>query len=137
MTNVEKVKRGFRMARSESNSKQVKLRLTHFDFWSAVRVGFVVQIALGIATVAGFLAIWLILGATGLIGSIGTLISGATGTDATAATSSLNLPTMMGFAAVISIFNIIVGTILAGLGAVVFNIIAKLTGGLLVSFSNN
>lgn len=125
------------MARSGSNSKQVKLRLTHIDFWSAVRVGFVIQVALGIATFAGFLAIWLILGATGLIGSIGTLISGATGTDATAATSSINLPTLMGFAAVISIFNIIVGTILAGVGAVVFNIIAKLTGGLLVGFANN
>ena len=125
------------MARSNSNSKQVKLRLTHIDFWSAIRVGFVIQIALAIATVAGFLAIWLILGATGLISNLGTLISGATGTDATAATNSLNLPTMMSFAAAISAFNIIVGTILAGIGALVFNIIAKITGGLLVGFANN
>lgn len=125
------------MARSSSNSKQVKLRLTHIDFWSAIRVGFVIQIALAIATMAGFLAIWLILGATGLISNLGTLISGATGTDATAATSSLNLPTMMSFAAAISAFNIIVGTILAGIGAVVFNIIARITGGLLVGFANN
>lgn len=134
--NVEKVKRGFRKARASASGKQVKLRLTHIDFWSAIRVGFVVHIALAIATFAGFFALWVVIGATGLISNIGTLVS-ATGADANAATSSLNLPTMMSFAAVISIFNLIVGTILAGIGAVVFNVIAKITGGLLVSFANN
>ncbi|MFM6980352.1 MAG: DUF3566 domain-containing protein [Micrococcales bacterium] len=124
------------MARSSANSKQVKLRLTHIDFWSAVRVGFVIQIALAIATIAGFLAIWLLLGATGLMNTIGGLVSSA-GADGAAATSSLNLPTMMTFAVAISAFNIIVGTILAGVGAVVFNLIARITGGLLVGFANN
>lgn len=124
------------MARSSANSKQVKLRLTHIDFWSAVRVGFVIQLALAIATIVGFLAIWAVIGATGLIGSVGSIIS-ATGADPNAAASSLNLPTMMTFAVAISAFNMIVGTILAGIGALVFNVIAKITGGLLVAFANN
>ncbi|MFM6980052.1 MAG: DUF3566 domain-containing protein, partial [Micrococcales bacterium] len=103
---------------------------------SAVRVGFVIQIALAIATIAGFLAVWLLLGATGLMSTIGGLVTSA-GADGAAATNSLNLPTMMTFAVAISAFNIIVGTILAGVGAIVFNLIARITGGLLVGFANN
>ena len=46
--------------------KQVKLKLVHIDFWSAVRNGFFVTLAMGIATIAGFFVIWLVISTTGL-----------------------------------------------------------------------
>ena len=41
-------------------AKQVKLKLVHIDFWSAVRMGLLITLALGIATIVGFIFLWVI-----------------------------------------------------------------------------
>ncbi len=117
--------------------KQVKLKLVHIDFWSAVRNGFFVTLAMGIATMAGFFVIWLILSTTGLFGSLNSLLNTASG-DATQVdvAQTLSLPRVLSFGGTLAIVNIVGGTILSGLGAVIFNIIARLSGGIRVGFTN-
>jgi hypothetical protein len=117
--------------------KQVKLKLVHIDFWSAVRNGFFVTLAMGIATMAGFFVIWLILSTTGLFGSLNSLLNTASG-DATQVdvAQTLSLPRVLSFGGTLAIVNIVGGTILSGLGALIFNIIARLSGGIRVGFTN-
>jgi ABC-type uncharacterized transport system permease subunit len=43
----------------------------------------------------------------------------------------------MSFATAVSLFNILVGTTLAALYAMIFNVIGKITGGVAVSFTRN
>jgi ABC-type uncharacterized transport system permease subunit len=43
----------------------------------------------------------------------------------------------MSFAFGLSIFNVFVGTSLAAVYAMIFNVIGKITGGIAVSFTNN
>jgi len=117
--------------------KQVKLKLVHIDFWSAVRNGFFVTLAMGIATMAGFFVIWVILSTTGLFGSLNSLLNTASGDAAQVDVSqTLSLPRVLSFGGTLAIVNIVGGTILSGLSALIFNIIARLSGGIRVGFTN-
>ncbi len=123
--------------------KQVKLKLVHIDFWSAVKAGLLVTIATGIAMIVGFFLIWLVVSSTGLFGSLSTLINGIIGggsgttADGVNVAEQLSLPRVMSFAITTALFNIVIGTLLTGVSALIYNVIARLTGGISVGFTNN
>jgi len=119
-------------------AKQVKLKLVHIDFWSAVRMGLLITLALGIATIVGFIFLWVVVTFTGLGSSLNGLLSTVGLTEAgQGVQETLTFARVFTFALVISVFNMIIGTILAGVWALIFNVIAKFTGGLSVGFTNN
>ena len=123
--------------------KQVKLKLVHIDIWSAVKAGAMVTIASGIATVVAFFLIWLLVSQTGLFGSLNSLINsvigGGSGTtaDGVDVAQQLSLPRVMSFAVTVALFNVVLGTGLTAVGALIFNIIGRLTGGVSIGFTNN
>jgi hypothetical protein len=119
------------------DAKRVQLRLVNIEVWSAARAGFFVTVAIGVATIVGFFAMWLIVGQLGLFASLNTLLAGAFGEGGIDVEQQLSLPRVMSFAFGVSIFNVIVGTALAALYAMIFNVIGKITGGIAVSFTNN
>jgi hypothetical protein len=132
---VEKVKRS-----RPSSGKQVKLNLVHIEFWSAIKVGFTIQLALAVATIVGFFILWLVLSKTGLFsnlnGVLNAVVGGGSSSD-TSVASQLSLPRVMSFAVALSAFNIFAGTLLSGVVALIFNVIAKIVGGVGVGFTNN
>ena len=119
------------------DQKRVQLRLVSIEVWSAARAGFFVTVAIGVATVVGFFAMWLVVGQLGLFASLNTLLAGAFGDGGIDVEQQLSLPRVMSFAFGVSVFNVIVGTALAALYAMIFNVIGKITGGIAVSFTNN
>jgi hypothetical protein len=119
------------------DAKRVQLRLVNIEVWSAARAGFFVTVAIGVATIVGFFAIWLVVGQLGLFASLNTLLAGAFGDGGIDVEQQLSLPRVMSFAFGVSIFNVIVGTALAAIYAMIFNVIGKITGGIAVSFTNN
>ena len=133
MTNIaERVRRS-----RPSSGKQVKLNLVHIEFWSAIKVGFTIQIALAVANIVGFFILWLVASKTGLFSSLGGVLNAVVGGSSSSVASSLSLPRVMSFAVALSAFNIFVGTLLAGVVALIFNLIARLVGGIGVGFTNN
>jgi hypothetical protein len=111
--------------RSETAVKPVNLKLVKISFWSAVKTGFVINIAAGIGLVIAVTAVFFVLsalGATALLKDIGLDVS---------------LPAVMATALSVALFTIIVGTVLAGVWALIFNIVARITGGISVGFTNN
>ena len=119
------------------DAKRVQLRLVNIGVWSAARAGFFVTVAIGVATIVGFFAMWLVVGQLGLFASLNTLLAGAFGEGGIDVEQQLSLPRVMSFAFGVSVFNVIVGTALAALYAMIFNVIGKITGGIAVSFTNN
>ena len=117
--------------------KQVQLKLVRVEVWSAMKAGFFVTVAAGIATVVGFFALWLIVGQIGLFASLNSLLSGVFGDGGVDIEQELSLPRVMSFASTLAIVNVILGTALAGLYAMIFNVIGKITGGIAVGFTNN
>lgn len=118
--------------------KQVKLKLVHIDFSSAVRMAFWITLALGIATIVGFILLWGMVSFTGLGASLNTLLGNLGIVDPAAAVNPMaNLAKVVGFSVGLSIFNMVFGCILAGVWALIYNVIARFSGGLAVGFTNN
>ena len=117
--------------------KQVALKLVKIEVWSAVKAGFFVTVAAGIATVVGFFALWLVVGQIGLFASLNSLLSGVFGDGGVDIEQELSLPRVMSFASTLAIVNVILGTALTGLYAMIFNVIGKITGGIAIRFTNN
>jgi hypothetical protein len=114
--------------------KQVQLKLVRIDFWSAIRTGFTVTIGMGIATVAGFLGLWALVSFTPLFSSLNGLLSTITGS---AANITVSLPQVLGVGFGLAAFNVVFGTLLTGFSALVYNIIARITGGIKIGFTSN
>jgi hypothetical protein len=119
------------------DQKRVQLRLVNIEVWSAAKAGFFVTVAAGIATIVGFFTMWVVIGQLGLFASFNTLLAGAFGDGGLNIEQQLSLPRVMSFAFGFSIFNVFVGTALAAIYAMIFNVIGKITGGIAVSFTNN
>jgi hypothetical protein len=118
--------------------KLVKLKLVRVDVWSAVKFGFLLQIGLGIATVILFFLLWLAASQSGLFGSVSGFLTTLLGNDTASVDvgSQISLPRVLGLGGGLAIFNIISGTLLTFLGALIFNTIGKVVGGISVGFSN-
>ena len=114
--------------------KQVQLKLVRIDFWSAIRTGFTVSCGLGIAGIFAFIALWALVTFTPLFSSLSGLLSGLTGASTNL---SVSLPQVLGVSFALAAFNIVFGTLLTGVLAMVYNIIARITGGIKIGFTSN
>ena len=120
--------------RNMTPQKQVKLKLVHIDFWSAVRVALLVTVATGIATIVGFLALWALVSFTPLFSSLNGVLAGVTGS---ASNIAVSLPQVLGVGFGLAVINIGFGTLITGVSAMVYNIIARITGGIKIGFTSN
>jgi hypothetical protein len=120
----------------KTGGKQVRLRLVYVDFWSAVKLSFLGAIALAVVTMVSFFLVYLVLQATGVLAQADEFV--ASFTDGSISLSTMvGLPQVMAFAAVVSILNLIVFTVLGAVVAGIYNLAVKVTGGLLVGFTSN
>ena len=120
----------------KTTGKQVRLRLVYVDFWSAVKLSFLGAVALAIVTMVSFFLIYLVLTATNILAQTDELVSSFTD-GSISLLSIVGLPQVMAFAAVVSILNLIVFTVLGAVVAGIYNLAVKVTGGLLVGFMSN
>jgi hypothetical protein len=124
-------------SRRPASTKQVRLKLVYVDFWSTVKLSFLAGICLAIIAVVGTFLIWTVLDRTGIFDQVNSLfkdISGAGGSDLR---SILGLGQVMGFSLIVAILDIVVVTALGAVFALLYNLSVKITGGLLVGFTNN
>mgnify|MGYP006176232987 FL=1 len=118
--------------------KQVRLKLRSIDVWSAVKAGFLISIALGIGTMVGAFLLWSVLANSGIFSSLGGLITSVLGDgNEFNLESQLSFGNVMSTATTLSLLNIVLTTALSAVWAVIFNLIAKIVGGVAVTFTNN
>ena len=83
-----------------------------------------------------YFLIYLVVGATGLIGKLDEFFTSFTDGGATLS-QYVGLPQVMAFAAIVAILNLVVVTVLGAVVAGIYNLAVKVTGGLLVGFTSN
>ncbi|KIC57971.1 DUF3566 domain-containing protein [Microbacterium hominis] len=120
---------------SKTSAKQVRLRLVYVDFWSAVKLSFLAAVAVAIVTVVASFLIYTVLSTTGLIGKLDDLFKAFD--DNFTLSDVINLAQVMAFSSVVAILNLIVITVLGAVVAGIYNLMVKVTGGLLVGFTSN
>ncbi|MFT4282597.1 DUF3566 domain-containing protein [Microbacterium sp.] len=121
---------------SKTSAKQVRLRLVYVDFWSAVKLSFLAAVALAIVTLVSVFLIYLVLQTTGLVDKLDEILRALTDNSFILA-EVVSLPQVMAFAAIVAILNLIVVTVLGAVVAGIYNLMVKVTGGLLVGFTSN
>jgi len=117
-------------------TKQVRLKLVYIDFWSSVKLSFLVAICLAVVTIVATFLIFTVLNQTGLFDKANALYTDIAGSSADLK-SFLSIGNVMGFAIVVAVLNTVVITALGAIFAVLYNLSVKITGGLLVGFTNN
>ena len=121
----------------KTNTKQVRLKLVYIDFWSVVKLSFLTAICLGIMQVVFSVLVWVVLNSSGIFTRLDELFRDILNDPTFAITSEFSLVTVATFALVVAALNVVIGTALGAILAVLYNLSARITGGLLVGFQNN
>ncbi len=122
--------------RRSGSSKQVRLRLVHIDFWSAMKVSAILGLVLGIVQVVVVFVMWTLLQVVGLFGKIDEVMRDILADPEFAITSMLSLPQVMMFTLLVAVLNFVVITVMGAVIAVLYNLSVRITGGLQVGFAN-
>ena len=128
-----------KLARKSAKSpaaKQVRLKLVYVDFWSAVKLSFLLGLTLAIITIVVVYLVYTVLAQTGVFDEVNGLVQDIAGAEAFDLNTIISLPQIMGFAVVVAVLNTIVTTALGAIVALLYNLSVKITGGLLVGFTN-
>jgi len=118
-------------------TKQVRLKLVYIDFWSTVKLSFLVAASLGIVLVVATIMIYLVLQSTGIFTTLDGTLQDILSDPNFRISDSFSLTQVSMFAGVVGALNVVVGTALGAIASVLYNFSVKMTGGLLVGFTNN
>ena len=118
-------------------TKQVRLKLVYLDFWSVVKLSFLIWLCLGIALVVATVLVWIVLNSTGIFGKLDDTLKDIVGDPDFHVANSFGLIQVGVFSLVVALLNTIVGTVLGAISALLYNLSVRFTGGLLVGFQNS
>ena len=108
----------------------MSLSLTKVDIWSISRVTFLLAVAGGMIQIIAVALVWMVLNAMGLFSQINQIVS-STGLD----TSSFNLSDIFSLSTILSavtifaVLEVVLLTVLAAIGGLLYNVVASLVGG--------
>ncbi len=121
-----------------ASTKQVRLKLVYVDFWSALKLSFLLAVVLGIVLVVVVFLVWTVIASTGIFDSVSQLFQDVAGEGSDFRLDSIiGLPQVMGFSIIVALLNVVVLTALGAIAALLYNLSVRITGGLLVGFTNN
>jgi nitrogen fixation-related uncharacterized protein len=118
-------------------TKQVRLKLVYVDFWSAVKLSFLVAVSLGIVLVVATILVWIVLNSTGIFGDLDGILQDILGEPEFSVATNFSLGSVALFSFIVAILNVVVITALGAIASMLYNFSVRLTGGLLVGFTNN
>src|ERR1700712_5094951 len=98
-----------RKSQRASATKQVRLKLVYIDFWSAVKLSFLIALTLGIILVVASMLVWVVLDRTGIFTSLNTVLRDILNDPTFSVTSSFSLSQVGLFAGVIALLNTVIG----------------------------
>lgn len=121
----------------QATSRQVRLKLTYIDIWSMVKLSFLVWVALGIVLIVASILMWVVLNSTGVFDQLDTTLRDILGQGDFAIANTFGIAQVAVFAVVTAVINLITGTALGAIAAILYNLSVRFTGGLLVGFQNS
>ena len=118
-------------------TKQVRLKLVYIDFWSVVKLSFLIAVCFGIILVVATFLVWIVLNSTSIFSQLNELAREVLDEQTFNILDTFSLPRVMLFVTVVAALNVVVGTALGAVMAMLYNFSVRITGGLLVGFRNS
>ncbi|MCD4550105.1 MULTISPECIES: DUF3566 domain-containing protein [unclassified Schaalia] len=113
--------------------RRVELTLARVDPWSVLKISFLLSVALGIAGVFTSIILWFVVDSMHVFAEIENFLTSMGAESFKALLDYVRLPKVMSYATIISVINVVLLTSIATLGALLYNVIASLVGGVRVS----
>ena len=126
-------------AAPRGTGRRVRLTVSRVDPWSAMKMSFLLSVALGIAGVVMVAVLWTILAGMGVFDQV----NGLVGQIIQDGDSSFDIMDFLGFgrvvslAIVIGVIDVILMTALATLAAFLYNVSSSLVGGLQLTLTDD
>jgi uncharacterized membrane protein len=117
-------------------TKQVRLKLVYLDFWSTLKLSFLISVCLGIVLIVATVLIWVLLDSLHVFNDLDKTLRDILGQPTFSIENTASLVKVAGFAFIIAILNVVIGTAMGAIASVLYNFSVRLTGGLLVGFTN-
>lgn len=120
-----------------SKIRRARLVVAKVDTFSVAKLVFLLSVAVGIVTVVAAVILWLVMQATGAFQSLNDILTllGTTG-NAVDISQYLSLGQVALYTTIISVINVILFTLLGVLAAMLYNVAAKLVGGIGVTLTD-
>ena len=120
--------------------RRVRLTVSRIDPWSAMKMSFLLSVALGIAMVVMVFVLWSVLAGMGIfdrVNDIAAQVFGADGSDPFDIMDYIGLGRVVSLSIVIGVIDVILITAIATLGAFLYNVSAALVGGLQLTLTDD
>lgn len=120
--------------------RRVRLTVSRVDPWSAMKMSFLLSVALGIAMVVMVFVLWSVLAGMGIfdrVNDIAQQVFGADGSEAFDIMDYIGLGRVVSLSIVIAVIDVILITAIATLGAFLYNVSAALVGGLQLTLTDD
>ena len=124
--------------RKRQKVRRADLVIAKVDTWSVAQLVFLLSIAVGIVTVVASMILWLFLQATGAFNGLNQLLSSL----GTGGNSSIDIAQMVSLGqvalatTVIAVINTVIFTLLVMISAILYNLAAKLVGGITLTMKD-
>src|SRR6187551_3526169 len=89
-------------------TKQVRLKLVYIDFWSTVKLSFLIAVSLGIVLIVATVLIYLVLQSTGVFEKLNSLLQEILGDEELNIEETVSLLQVTFFAFIIALLNTVI-----------------------------
>ena len=117
----------------EDVPRRVDLAIERVAARTVMKVSFILSVALGIAMVIGTAVLWFMVDGMHVFSTIEEFLKTIGAQKFTSLLDYLRLPKVLSYATIVAVSNVVLLTATATLGAMLYNVIASLVGGIKVS----
>lgn len=121
-----------------SKVRRAHLTVAKVDLWSIAKLVFLLSVAVGIVAVVATVILWLVFDVTGIFGGVDSVLSMLSSQgNSVSITDYLSLGQVALYVTILSIVNVVLMTLLGVISAFLYNIAAKLVGGVGVTLTDD
>ena len=113
--------------------RRVDLAIARIDAWTVMKVSFLLSVAFGIAIVIATIVLWFMLDAMHVFSTLESFLQEIGAGKFTELLEDVRLPRTIAYATIVGVINVVLMTAISTLGAMLYNVVASLVGGVKVS----
>lgn len=118
--------------------RQVRLTVAHVNAWTVLRLSFLLSVAVGVVLVVVVALMWSVLDGIGIFTSVNGVIRDVVGSESTFDLMKyVGLSKVLSLTVLVAVVDVVLLTVLATLGAVLYNICGALVGGVRLTLTDD
>ena len=123
--------------KGKPKNRRATMRLVYLDFWSALKMSFLVSIIVAAITVVLSLIVWSLMERFGVVSAASAFLEDIAGAQGANLVAGLTFPNVMTFTLVVALLEVIVVSALGAIFAALFNLAVHVVGGWKVTFGSD